>query len=71
MKEWNKPGLLNRKEAAEFLGLKTMTLASWKATKRYDLPVIKIGKLVRYRITDLVAFLERRTERSQDEGVPK
>ena len=71
MKEWNKPQLLNRKEAAEFLGLKAITLASWKTTRRYDLPVIKVGRLVRYRITDLVAFLERRTERSQEGRAPK
>ena len=55
--------LLSRQEAAELLGLKEATLASWKARGRYDLPVIKVGRLVRYRHSDLLAFLERRTER--------
>lgn len=41
--------LLSRKEAAEFLGVKEITLAVWKSTKRYDLPVVKVGRLVRYR----------------------
>ncbi len=55
--------LLTRKEAAELLGVKEMTLASWKTTRRYNLPVVKVGRLVKYRYTDLMAFLERRTER--------
>ena len=53
--------LLNRKEAAEILGVKENTLAIWKSTHRYNLPAIKVGRLVRYRLCDILAFLERRT----------
>ena len=53
--------LLNRKEAAEFLGIKEMTLAIWQSTKRYGLPVVKVGRLVRYRRSDLLTFIENRT----------
>jgi predicted DNA-binding transcriptional regulator AlpA len=50
--------LLTRKQAAEFLQCKESTLAIWKSTKRYPLPCIKIGKNVRYRLSDIVAFIE-------------
>jgi hypothetical protein len=52
--------LLNRREAADFLGVKETTLATWQSTKRYDLPIIKVGRLVKYRLTDLIEFVNRR-----------
>jgi predicted DNA-binding transcriptional regulator AlpA len=52
------PKLLNPPEAAEFLSVSKITLAGWRCSKRYSLPYIKIGRLVRYRQSDLVAFLE-------------
>ncbi|MBT4880871.1 MAG: helix-turn-helix domain-containing protein [Alphaproteobacteria bacterium] len=61
MNEINPHRLLSRKEAAEFLGVKEITLAVWKSTKRYNLPVIKVGRLVKYRYADLLDFVERRT----------
>lgn len=51
--------LLTRKEAAKFLGLKTNTLAVWKSAKRYDLPMIKVGGLTKYRLSDLQNFLDQ------------
>lgn len=53
--------LLTRKEAAEFLGLTEHTLAVWASNKRYDLPYVKVGRLVKYRYSDLLAFVERNT----------
>jgi len=53
--------LLSRKEAAAYLGVGVQTLAIWKSAKRYDLPVIKVGRLARYRKEDLDRFLENRT----------
>jgi excisionase family DNA binding protein len=49
--------LLSRKEAAKYLGLSEQTLAIWKCTKRYDLPFVKIGRLIKYRKADLDAFI--------------
>ena len=54
--------LLTRKEAAEFLGVKAATLALWKCTKRYILPCVKIGKNVRYKLSDLKQFITNNTE---------
>lgn len=48
-------------EAAAYLGVEPSTLAIWRCTKRYPLPYIKVGRLVRYRKTDLDAFLRSRT----------
>lgn len=51
--------LLSRKEAAQYLGVSENTLAIWKCTGRYQLPCVKIGRLVKYRRADLDAFIER------------
>jgi len=45
--------LLNRPEAAKYLGVSTQTLAIWASTKRYSLPIVKIGRIVKYRLNDL------------------
>jgi excisionase family DNA binding protein len=58
----NNHKLLTRKEAAEFLGVSEGTLAVWKVTKRYPLPVIKVGRLVKYRESDLINFLDAMTD---------
>jgi excisionase family DNA binding protein len=50
--------LLNRKQAAEVLGIKPQTLAAWVTTKRYNLPFIKIGRRVLYAMSDLQAFIQ-------------
>lgn len=47
-------------EVADWLGTTTATLAVWRCTKRYPLPYIKCGRLVRYRESDVLAFLESR-----------
>ena len=53
--------LLTRKEAAKLLGVKEMTLTIWKTNNRYNLPVVKVGRLAKYRYSDLMAFIEKRT----------
>lgn len=53
--------LLTREEAAEYLGVAAQTLAIWKVSGRYSLPVIKVGRLTRYRRSDLEKFLSQRT----------
>ncbi|MBO0950605.1 helix-turn-helix domain-containing protein [Fibrella sp. HMF5405] len=55
--------LLDRKSAARYLRVSPGTLAVWDCTKRYDLKPIKIGRAVRYRRSDLDAFIEQRLSR--------
>lgn len=52
--------LLNRKEAASYLGITDGTLAVWACTGRYNLPFVKVGRLVKYRKSDLDAFINGR-----------
>ena len=60
--------LLSRQQAAEFLGVKEHTLAVWASNKRYNLPYVKVGRLVKYRYSDLLTFIENRLQKiSTDE----
>ena len=56
----NLPVSLDDKLTAEALGVKATTLAVWRSTGRYNLPYIKVGRLVRYRVSDIAEFLARR-----------
>lgn len=53
--------LMSRDEAAAYLGISPKTLATWACTKRYPLPVVKIGRAAKYRVADLEKFIESRT----------
>jgi hypothetical protein len=53
--------LLNRREAAELLGTTEGTLAVWTCNKRYNLPVVKVGRLVKYKLSALITFIDNRT----------
>ena len=64
--------LMSRREAAEYLGIAEQTLAIWKCTERYYLPVVKIGRLAKYRKVDLDAFISVHTvKRRSDAQVEK
>lgn len=58
MKEYEP--LLNEDEAAQILTVEPQTLAVWRSTGRYNLPFIRMGRLIRYRRADLEAWLESR-----------
>lgn len=49
-------GLLDMKQATAFLNIKTSTL--YGLTMRREIPVVKIGKLNRFRRQDLEKFIE-------------
>lgn len=52
--------LLDAREAAKYLGVRKGTLACWRCVKRYPLPYVKVGKSIRYKRSDLDAFIEFR-----------
>lgn len=54
--------LLTPDETAKRLGILTKTLEVWRCTQRYDLPFVKVGRLVRYRENDIEAFIESRLQ---------
>jgi excisionase family DNA binding protein len=49
--------LLTDDEAARLLGTSVNTLANWRVTGRYPLPFVKVGRLVRYRPSDIAKFI--------------
>jgi len=48
--------LLTPQDVADRLGVSTTTLSTWRCTKRYPLPYVKVGRLVRYRLADVEDF---------------
>jgi len=62
-----KQALVTTQQAAAYLGgLKPNTLEGWRVSGK-GVPFVKIGRLVRYRLEDLDAYLEAqiRTSTSQ------
>jgi len=57
----NPPVSVIDKDAAKALEIKVGTLSVWRSIGRNNLPYLKIGRLVRYRIDDLAVFIARRT----------
>jgi excisionase family DNA binding protein len=53
--------LLTPEQAAGILGVTAGTLNVWRATRRYPLPFVKIGRKVMYRTDDLERFVASRT----------
>ena len=53
--------LVDEKRAGELLGVSPKTLSVWRCTRRYPLPYVKIGKAVRYRLSDIEKFIRSRT----------
>jgi len=51
-------------EAAAYIGVSENTLSVWRCVGRYAIPFIKVGRLVRYRVSDLDAWLKSRTHTS-------
>lgn len=49
--------LLDTKMAGAYLGTPPKTLVTWRCTGRVKLPYVKIGGNVRYRLSDLDAFI--------------
>ncbi len=59
--------LLTPPEAAAYIGVTENTLSVWRCVGRYAIPFIKVGRLVRYRRSDLEAWLESRTQNNGGE----
>lgn len=52
--------LMDPLETSQLISVAQGTLAVWRSTGRYDLPYVKVGRLVRYRRADIEAWLDRR-----------
>ncbi len=60
--------LVTTAQAAEVLGIAEGTLTIWRCTRRAELPYFKVGRCVRYRRSDLDAWLssQRQGENLRD-----
>lgn len=56
--------LLDEAQAAQHLDVSPGTLSVWRSTGRYQLPFLKVGRKVRYRLSDLDEWLETRTRKN-------
>lgn len=54
--------LYSRPEAALYIGVAPGTLECWASTGRYNLPYLRIGRRVKYRKSDLDAWMTKRSQ---------
>lgn len=54
------PTQIDEAAVSQVLGVKSATLCNWRCTGRYNLPFIKTGRLVRYRVADLAEWIAKR-----------
>jgi predicted DNA-binding transcriptional regulator AlpA len=57
----NKFDLLSPKQVEAEYGIPVGTQAIWRCTRRYPIPYIKLGRLVRYNRSAVETWLESRT----------
>jgi len=59
--------LLSPDEVADILRVSTSTLAKWRQVREPELAFIRIAGRIRYRLSDVEAFLENAQEIEDDE----
>jgi len=55
-------------QAGAAIGINPSTLSVWRSVGRYRLPFVKVGRKVRYRVGDLLDFLDSRTMTHTGQG---
>ena len=63
----NPDTLLTPQECGERLGVTVHTLAIWRSAKSVPLDYVKVGRLVRYKASDVERFLDVRTKKGKVE----
>jgi len=53
--------LLTPDQVAKYLGITTRSLANWRSSGSEDLPWTKAGGSIRYRLSDVDAYLSQNT----------
>lgn len=47
-------------QAAQYIGVKPVTLRLWQRVGRSNIPYYRLGRLIKFRVADLDDFLESR-----------
>lgn len=63
--------LLTPQQVSDILGITTKTLSIWRSSKRYDLPYIKSGRLVRYKREAVQSFIDSREQEGRSADADK
>lgn len=53
--------MLTPPQVAATLGVNEQTLAVWRRTGRCDLPFVRVGRSIKYKLSDAQAWLDFRT----------
>lgn len=53
--------LLDTQGAAKILNIPAKTIVKWRSTGENNIPYIRIGRSIRYRPSDLIAYIEKHT----------
>lgn len=56
---FNDDVLATPEQAAQLIQINASTLQKWRSTGENNIPFVKIGRSVRYRVSDLKAYVER------------
>lgn len=60
---------IDAKQAAKLIGVSSATLATWRCTKKEQIPYYKIGKKVFYKIEHVLSWIETKKVGQTDEDV--
>lgn len=63
--------LYSTTEAARYLGITVATLRAWHREGKINIPIVRMGRLVKYTRADLEAFVQSRRETSHKKDNPK
>jgi len=55
----NKVNLVNTEQAAKYLAISKRTLSNWRSIGFPLIPYLKIGRCIRYRLSDLDEYLNQ------------
>ncbi len=55
------PPMLTAEQTADLLGIEVQTLAAWRHRRTYDLRYVRVGRAIRYRRADVLAWIDRQT----------
>ena len=58
--------LLSVKEVCDILGITLGTIYTWRSTQRFRLPCIKIGRLLKFRHSDVMKFIKESEKGSNE-----
>jgi excisionase family DNA binding protein len=59
--------LLTTDQAADMLGVRPNTLEQWRCAGKWGLRYVKMGRLIRYRLKDLEAWLDAHCVGAQEQ----